>query len=188
MALYFSETVAAALAGETIGLAVLGRFSFVEGERRLWLGQGRITAGGETWDGLGEFVSMSSLSSGAGDVAAPVTFSLSGVDEEIHALAVAGGQTVRGRAVAISLQFYNHAMVALDSPVVFWTGKMDRITAEGDLQSRSVSLICEGLFTNRSKPVAGLLSDRDQQARFPGDKGLQFVNSLIYKAVKWPAF
>jgi len=186
MPIYFSNTVEAALRGDTIGLAVLGRFDFVEGQRRLWMGHGPITLGDEVWDGLGEFVAMSAISSSMGDAATPVTFTLSGIDDRIYALAVAGAATIRGRQATVYLQFFDDATRRpLDLPAAVWVGRMDRLTADADVSSRSVSLVCENLFSNRSKPPAGLYTSRDQRARHPNDGGLDFVNSLVMKTVKW---
>jgi hypothetical protein len=183
---YFSEAIAAALKGEAVGLAILGDFDFADGSMRLWLGDGVLDAGGHQWSGIGQWGGISSITSGAGDAAVPVTFTLSGVDEDI-ALKVSAGPSVRGRKVTISLQFFDGATMApLDAPVLFWTGRMDLVSTEFDATSSVVTVTAEGGFVKRSKARAGLLTDRDQQARFPGDLGLEFVPSVINKQVKWP--
>lgn len=187
MALFFAETIRAAAAEEVVGLALLVRLGFLEGEKRLWSGPGEITLGGEVWQSVGEFGSISTMSSGPGDAASSVTFTLSGIDEQIYALATAGATTIKGRPAEVSLQFAGAGGVLLDSPAVIWIGRMSRMSADADAQIRSVNLICENRFTNRSKPPAGLYTDRDQQARFPGDLGLSFAASLIFKAVNWPS-
>lgn len=187
MSLFFPATVRAALAGETIGLCVLARLGFVEGERRVFMGHGRLELGGETWSGLGEFVTLSQIAGGLGDAARPLTFTLSGVDDQIIALAIAGGTTIRGRPATVYLQFFAPGDGRpLDSMFAIFAGRMSRLTASLSAAQRSVSLIVENRLVHRAKPAAGLYSDRDQNIRSPGDRGLEFVNSLLSKAVPWP--
>lgn len=188
MAAFFGETVAAHLASERIGLAFLVRLGFIEGEIRLWNGSGDIIAGGETWSGIGKLGGISSISSGGGDVAALVTLTLSGIDDEITAR-TAPSADIRGRPVKIYLQFFaGDTGKPLDDPSVVWSGSMDLISVDQDATSNVISLACEGLFTNRSKPPAGMLTDMDQKARSPTDRGLEFVTAVANASIPWPSY
>lgn len=188
MTLFFPNTVQAALRKQAVGAAFLGRLDFPGGEKRLWLGSGRVNYGGEWWEGTGELVSLSSIASGAADAALPVTFTLSGVDDDIYALAISADPSeIRGRAATLYIQFFSPAtMRPYDDPVAIWSGTMDRMTATRSVEARSVSLICEGLFADRSRSPNGLYTDRDQQARSPGDLFFQYVATRVNRTVQWP--
>lgn len=186
MALYFSEAVQAAIDGETLGVALLTRLDFVEGERRLFLGSGSIEIDGELWSGLGEMAKIGAVNGGFGDTADAFTMTLSGVDPQIEALCASAAATIQGRRDTQYLQFFHADGKPIESPVVIRIGTMDRMEVDGDATTATVTAVSEDLFVNRSKPPAGTLSDADQQARFPGDLGCEFVNTLIYKDINWP--
>jgi hypothetical protein len=51
-----------------------------------------------------------------------------------------------------------------------------------------VSLTAENMFYGRSRPPYGRNTDRDQQARSPGDKFFGFVSSLVQKTITYPDY
>ena len=64
-------------------------------------------------------------------------------------------------------------------------------TASFELQGpdkRSISVDAESLFSLRSRPPFSQYTDTDQKARFPGDRGFEFVPGLVNKIVTWPDF
>lgn len=186
MALYFSEAVAAYLAGKSITLAFLARLDFPGAEGRYWMGHGNIELGGEIWQGLGEFVSLSGLTRALNDVAVPLTLTLSGVDDAVVALAHRDAADLQARAAVIYLQPFTDAAMPLGAPVAIWTGSMDRLEFSGDVGSQSLSLVCEGLFTTRARAAFALMSDINQQRLHPGDTFFEHVAGVIEKRIAWP--
>lgn len=186
MALFFTETVAAYLAGKSITLAFLSRLDFPDAEARYWMGHGDIELAGEIWQGLGQFVAISGLTRALNDVAVPLTFTLSGVDDAVVALASRDAADLQARAAVVYLQPFTDAGTPLDAPVAIWTGSMDRIEFSGDLANQSLSLVCEGLFTTRARAAFALMSDINQQRLHPGDRFFEHVAGVIEKRVQWP--
>lgn len=186
MSLFFAAAALAAMQGDSLTLAILGRFAFPAAEKRYWLGRGIIELGGESWLGTGELVSLSALTQSMQDIAVPITFKLSGVDDEIAALAAAEANEIKGRAVTLYMQFFGSDLKPLDTPAAIWSGSMDRLEFDGAVDAQSFTLVCEGLFTNRSKAPFSLLTDLDQRKLYPGDKGLQHVAGLQEKLISWP--
>jgi hypothetical protein len=194
----FSATVDAYLAGRSVGVAPLVFMDFVEAPRRWWAGFGTLpTLDGNSWQGTGSLITIDGLQEDVGTVATPMTFTLSGVDAEIVTLARNASSRVKGRRVVVYLQFFDitsdNAGVApwapLDQPDAIKVGVMDqmRVIAEGP-SSRSIIVTAEGLWTGRNRPSFGLYTDRDQKARFPGDRGLEQVSDLVNKTIRWPIF
>lgn len=186
---YFPEATAAQLDGETVLFGILVRFDFTTAPRNLWLGSGRLLAGGEFWDGLGELGSISGLESAIGGTAPVATFSLSGVDAALVPAALDSAHEVKGREVVVYVQFFGADSQALDDPFSVYVGTLDvmRIKAQG-AGLRTIEVTAETLFARRAMPPWGYLTDRDQQRLFPGDLGLEFVALMISKTVTWPSF
>ncbi|GAB6842383.1 hypothetical protein HNR00_003591 [Methylorubrum rhodinum] len=190
---FLTATQAAVAAGRTVRLAVLAYFDFADGPGRYWLyGAGPLVTGdGQTWDGTGTLAQIDGLDVPVGTTAPKATFTMSGVSARIAALARSQSANVRGRDVRVLVQFYveatGGAIVRLDDPIEVWSGEMDVMSydALGNGQF-SVSVSAEGPWTARNKPPFGFLTDTDQQARFPGDRGLELVASLPGKAINWP--
>lgn len=183
----YSDTIAAALQQRAIGHVLLGRFGFPDGERLLHNGSGVLRLDGEDWHGLGAWGGVSPIATGIGDAATQVSFTLSGVDEQIISLAAQGSDAVRGGEVTLYERFFDaETRAPLDTTQFLGMWFMDRIEIALEERARSVTLICEGYFTSRSKPPAGMLSHIDQQHLFPGDKGLEFQAKTVNKSIAWP--
>jgi hypothetical protein len=186
---FFNETIAAVAAARTVRAALLVFFDFEGDPKRVWAGPGIITAGGYTWDGLGEFGTIDGLEQAIGVVAPQTTFTLSGVSPDIVALARNQSDLVKGRDVTVYIQFFDENWQPLDEMYAVWSGILDQMkySAIGPIQ-RTVTVTAEGLWTNRRRPVWGLYTDRDQNQRFPGDRGLEQVSDLVNKTIHWPEF
>lgn len=185
----FSELQKAAMAGKVVHLVNLVEFDFAEGVRRVWNGMGTLDLDGYEWLGTGELGSISSIKFGYNDDAEQVTFALSGVDQGFVTLA-RSGDSVRGRDVTVYGLFLNvETMQPLGSKWVVRQLIMDTIGygAKGPSE-RKISLTAETIWTTRNLAAFAYWSDRDQQARFPGDLGCQFIPRLKLKKASWPTF
>lgn len=194
---FFPNTVAAYLGGRTIAGALLVHMDFATTPRRWWTGFGDLDAGGYTWQGTGELIQIDGLESPIGTVAPKTTFSLSGIDATIVSLARNASDRVKDRRSKVYVQFFditpNDASVQpwslLDEPFALSTWLMDQMvySAQGPGQ-RSISLTAESLWTNRRRPAYGLFTDRDQNKRFSGDRGLEQIAYLVQKTIRWPVY
>jgi hypothetical protein len=194
---FFPSTISAKLAGREIGASLLVHMDFREQPRRFWTGFGTLSAGGHEWLGTGEMISIDGLDQPLGTVAPKTTFQLSGIDPGLVTLARQASDRVKDRRCTVYIQFFditpNDAGVQpwslLDEPYAVWSGIMDQLTyaAQGPSE-RSITLTAESIWTNRRRPAYGLYTDRDQNARFPGDRGLEQVPNLVQKTIRWPVF
>lgn len=187
---FFSETLAAHLAGREIGAALLVHMDFRGNERRWWTGNGDVTLGGHDWRGTGTLIQIQGLEQPVGTSAPKTTFSISGVDATAVQMARQASDQVKDRRVRVFINFWDVTDWApLDSPYALWTGRMDQMSYSADGPSqRSISLTAETLWVNRRLPPYGLFTDRDQNARFPGDRGLEQVVNLVAKTSRWPVY
>ncbi len=192
---FFSETVKAAMDGRGVGASLLVFMDFKDAPRRWWTGFGMLDAGGYEWTGLGKFVSVDGLGWQVGTAAPEATFTVSGVDADIVAQVRAASDRVRGRRVVVFVQFFHVSPTdagdqvhsALDAPYAVWSGKMDQVQFSASGPSlRTITVTAETLWAGRNRPRYGLYTDRDQNGRFPGDRGLEQVTSLVSKTIRWP--
>ena len=163
-----------------IGQAVLVHMDFRDTPKRWWTGFGDLQVNGHLWQGLGDLIGISPISSSYQVSAKQVTFEVAATPEML-ALALAAKDRVRDRSVTVYLQLFamEDAEGAdrgqpIGSPMALYSGSMQRMPwkASGPTQ-RSISIECEGIFLRRNLPPRGRWTDSDQKARYPGDRGLE---------------
>lgn len=198
----FPETIATALGGGKVELAPLVLFDFATQPMRLWRGHGKLsTKDGNTWSGLGELGSIGGIAQAINGEAPEMSFTLNGVDAKTLLLARDEFATeARDRMVKVYLQFFGEPdkndpdnQRPLDNPFAVAAGRMLKpvftFARDGeDGEERSIGVTAESIFSLRSRPRFSMYTDSDQQHRFPGDKGFQFVAQLLGKEVTWPDY
>ena len=180
-------TIAGAVSAPVVRASLLADLEFADDPRRYWLGFGPLLAGGVYWEGTAGLARISGLSAPIGTTAQQVTFSLSGVDARTVALAKSQSARVKGRPATVFLQLFDPDWQTLGDPIHLWSGAMDLMTyriAGGGLYE--VSLSAESIWAGRRKPAFGFYTDADQQARHPGDRGLEQIAGLAGKTINWP--
>lgn len=184
---FFPNTVAAALSGRVVRASTLVFLDFEDEPMRLWLGFGMLSAGGHLWSGLGEFGAVSGIESPIGGTAPETTLTLSGVKPEQVLIALDAEGRVKGRAAIIYMQFFDENWQVLDQPYAIMSGTMDQMTISApDMETRRIEVSVEWLFTRRSIPPFGFLSDHDQKSLYPGDRGVEQVVLMQNKSTTWP--
>lgn len=200
---YFPETIARSLAGGKVECSTLVLFDFTSQPMRLWTGGYTLrTNDGETWQNIGSLGDVTGLEQAINGEAPEATFVLSGIDAQVMRLARDEfAAEVRGRSARAFIQFFGVADVGdpdnqrpLDRPYPVWWGKLlvptfdfPPIAADGSAE-RSISITAESLFSLRSRPKYSMNTDRDQQARFSGDKGFEFAPALVHMVLTWPDY
>lgn len=179
------EVVSELAAGHRVACAVLFEFEFTSGTQRYWDGHGYLTADGQDWLGFGQMGSVSGLEQSRGMSAPQTTFKLSGVDDNLIAIAVNSASEVTGNPCTVFLQFLSSVGVSLDDPIAIWAGTMDTLTFQAGVKDQAITLTAETLFVDRVRAPWGLWTDTDQRARWPLDRGFEFVASLLFKTVNW---
>ncbi|MFC0201467.1 hypothetical protein [Paracoccus rhizosphaerae] len=165
-----------------IGQAALVFMDFRDAPKCWWTGFGDLDAAGHRWQGLGDLISVSPISTSYQVSAQKLTFQLAATQEMI-ALALDARHRVRDRTVTVYLQMFAMDGQAvggvengqpLGSPLSLFNGAMQKIAwaAEGST-SRQLTLDCKGVFFRRNSAPRGRWTDSDQKARHPGDRGFE---------------
>jgi hypothetical protein len=185
----FTDTIKTAMAGNTVRAALLFEFLFKSSTERVWPGVYPITAGGHSWRGAGVVLSADGLGARADMAAVTTTINISGVDSNLVTIAKNSASEAKNYPANIYLQFFDVNWQTLDDPVLVKSVIMDVVTyAAVGVDKRNITVSAEDVFVARNYAPYAYYTDRDQNKRFPGDRGLELIGSLVYKVVTWPDF
>ncbi|MGX9144974.1 hypothetical protein [Mesorhizobium sp. 128a] len=186
------------LAASTVRVSLLVRFDFASGVERAWNGYTELTTlDGNTWlpmRGIGQIEGLGLSGSGASD---SVTISVDGLSDQalpFLAKALENTPSVDQQLATIYLQLFGEDWAPVGYPIAIFHGfmqppKISRTEMSGlDGAVQSIAITAENAFFNRSRPKWGRYTDRDQQARSPGDKFFGFVSSILIKTITYPDY
>lgn len=189
----FEPAIQEQLAGRLVRCDALVEFRFVSETVRVWNGFGPLqTIDGRVWSGLAEMGRISGLAQAINGKAPAQSFTLSGVDSTFAAKARADSAEYENRPVLVYLQFFDEKWACLGAPVALSFRFMGQITAsmsQGDNGPvYAVTITAETPFTNRRRPSHAYNTDRDQQSRHPGDRGMERAAGIDNKQITFPDY
>ncbi|MER9135110.1 hypothetical protein NKI20_02205 [Mesorhizobium sp. M0830] len=194
---FFTSDQLALLTASRVFCSLLVKFDFQSGAEYAWNGNTALLTGGNTYlpmHGMGTIDGLGLSGNGASD---NVTVSVDGLpDQALGFLAKALEDTpsVDQQLMTIYLQLFDSEWQNVGGPLPLWWGfmqppRVSRTEMQGtDGAVQSISIVAENAFFNRSRPSYGRFTDRDQQARSPGDKFFGFVSSILVKTVTYPDY
>lgn len=189
----FSETVEASLSGAKIKAAFLVEMQFSSETMRLSNRNADLkTLDSRVWRGLRGLGAISGLERAVAGTAPQAIFSLSGVAQDVQAEEQGDPSDYVNQPIGVSIQFFRDNWSLLDNPYAIWGGTMQTVQDtfawdDGNKAWTSVcSLTAESWFIGRSRPPYAFYSHNDQQLRFAGDLGLQYMSALQNMVTRWP--
>lgn len=164
---------------------VFVQFEFASETTRVWSGVGSIDWAGETWEGLGELGKISLIEETTDLRIAGVVFELSGVDSDLIAVSMDKSE-YRRRPVAVWMGFTTDDMrtVVVD-PFQVWDGRLDKMTVQ-DGPTATIQVTSEHHLADLERSRARRYTEADQQAAYPDDKGLEFIEAIQDQTLEWP--
>lgn len=197
------QSVIDSLGGETIRRALLLEMKFKSGPVYVsdWNVPFRDSLLGREWQGLGDLVGIGNVT--GGDTLAPYREYVLGIPakmlegEGIGRIPelIGNRDEFVGREANLYMQMFdaerldeNGMPVILGNPFAIDLGLMDRVEASWSPGVAVLKMTVEGMMARKGAPIYGLLTNRDQRRRHPGDKGLRFVPEVMSKSVKWLDF
>lgn len=194
---FFTTEQLTLLTASRVYCAFLVKFDWASGPQYAWNGHTELTVNGNTYlpmRGMGNIEGLGLSGTGASD---SVTISVDGLpDQALAFLAKALEDTplIDQQLVTVYLQLFDSEWQTVGNPIpIFWgfaqPPKVSRTEMQGTEGAvQSIQIVAENAFFNRSRPPYGRYTDRDQQARSPGDKFFGFVSSILMKVVTYPDF
>lgn len=187
-----SSSTNTALQQSNVPLIVFVELDFPSGMLRLCNASHDVVWNAYTWVGLGNIASIEGVSESDRNESKGVVLTLSGVPSSNLALAfVDNTQGRTGRIYAAPLQ-----EVANPAPGVpgfqfsevrtVFVGRMDAMTITDGGDSATVRIPLEDRRADLRRARVSYYNTVDQQAKYPGDLGFQYVDSLVSdKKIKW---
>jgi hypothetical protein len=173
---FFDTTQKALSQGLSVFYGELFDVGFTSGVGYYWDGFGPLVAYSHTYLGAANVVARSEIPVGIDDEAGDLTLTMSGVDATILNMVRASEAEIYGRALVIWGQFFGEDLQPSGARWQIFSGIMDVPTySVGAFDARSIVIPCEGEWTDRNAARHSLFSDKDQKARFAGDRGLEYV-------------
>lgn len=172
-----------AISSQKIRPAIFVEAHFTSGPAYMWTGVGTLSWNGHDWLGVGSLGSVSTIEEGTSVEAKGITLSLSGIDATLLTGILQEFQV--GLPCIVYLGMFDSSLALIDDPLISWAGRMDQPTVEMDGTTASISINCENRMVEMNVAVDRRLTNEDQQRDNPGDRGLEFVNSLQETVLYW---
>jgi hypothetical protein len=146
-----------------------------------------VTVFGQTWQGTGNLGSIGALHESEDGAEEKLTLSLSPVDLGTRALALGNPSDYQDRPVRVWVGMVDAQTFQLSgAPVLRFVGVMDQLKVERDGSTGSISLDCRtASYDVRSNPAALRLNHVQHQSRHPGERGFEYLTSLIGNPAVW---
>ena len=151
---------------------------------------GTLTWGGNHWQGVGLFGSISPADEQSELARTPITLTLSGVptndpDASSVILAALLNEHYQGRQATVYSGYLDLTTRQLvDDPFIRYRGRMDTPSFEQG-ETLAVQLTVESRFAAWDRPQERRYNNADQISRYPGDRGLEFVEQAVEKQIFW---
>ena len=160
---------------------------FSTGTLRFWNGYGDLTmtAGGSsnTFTGLGDLMGVSAIAESDQVEAIGASLSLTGIKSSFISTALTGNYTNRNASIFLGV-FDTSKSVIADVYTLF-KGKMDIMKIDEGPESATITLNLENRLIALDRALNRRFTHEDQQERFSGDLGLEFVPDLQDKEIIW---
>ena len=183
------EVIDRQMRGEPIAMAVLLEASFKSETKYLWNGVGPISISGKEWQGVGDILSISPVRRGENGQADPFEVEIFATPEILQLGISEFDAEGRDQPLSVYLQFFGATdQLPIGSRWQIRRGVMRGAALLFSSQERTFTIACDTITSTRGRPAYGQLTDRDQMARYPGDRGLEFVAELDGSEVEWPKF
>ena len=173
-----SSALRTATEAGTVYPFLLCEINFAGGVQYIWSGAGNLSWDSKTWQGVGDYGSISTVSESANLDAGGVRHSLSGVAAAnlVNVLS----DDFQGRDIT---DYFGCLDAAIDGniivdPIVIWKGKMDVGYIDEGAEASIVTITSESDFYTINRPRSRRMTDGDQQSVHSGDKFFEFTESV----------
>jgi hypothetical protein len=177
-----AAATATASQAETNAPIALVKLEFDSGDVLLHTWLGDVSYNGDTYTGAGGLGFIGPIDEDADLTRNTMEIGLRGIPADIISIAL--GEQYQGRPATVYMGYLDTSTTQLVGTPVTFTGKMDYPTVRLGKECE-VRLAIEDEFAVLDKPKARRYNNADQQGRYPGDLGLEFVEQTTEKQIYW---
>lgn len=174
-------------AGDVYGELMLVELQLRSGTARYTTWPVSVPALGQTWQGVGNLGKVSPLHESEDGGEEKLTLTFSPVDLGTRALSLGDPGDYQDRPVRIWVGMVDpQSMTIAGTPVLRFTGVMDQLKLERKGTTGTISMNCRtASYDVRSNPAALRMNNVQHQARFPTERGFEYLTSLIGNEAVW---
>ena len=177
-------TLSAETEKQVVRPILLAEFDFDETVDRAWSGIGQLDWNGEVWYGAGNLGKVSTVEETTELKATGASFQLSGVPADL--ITKVSTAKIQGHKARMYLGFIDEDFTSLIAdPFLVFDGLMDTIEISDGGDTATITLTAESRLRDLERVRTRRYTDADQQSRYPGDKGLEYVPSMQDKKIVW---
>lgn len=137
---------------------------------------------GYTWLGIGMLGGIEPIQEQASLEAIGVNLTLAGVPADLIAITL--GEQYQGKPCQIWFAPLRDDLQLAVQPMRIFAGRMDTMGTEvGD--TATITLSAESRMVSWDKARVRRFNNEDQQSRYPGDRGFEFVAQMVEKQLVW---
>ncbi|MBB1601585.1 hypothetical protein [Variovorax sp. UMC13] len=146
-----------------------------------------VTVMGQTWKGVGSLGQIGQLHESEDGAEEKLSLGLSLVDIGTRSIALGSPNEYKDRPMRLWVALLDANTHQLSGePVLRFAGVMDQAKIVRDGSSGSISLDCRtASYDVRSNPAALRMNQAQHQARRPGERGFEYLTSLIGNPSVW---
>ena len=163
--------------------AIFVQATMASGTVYLWSGLGNIAWNGQTWQGVGSLLNISTVEEKAEVRATGISITLSDIDSTL--LTDVLGEFQLCGPVTVFLGAFSAPGTLIANPITVWSGLLDQPTIDVSADTASISINCESRLIEMNVAVDRRYTDQEQQLDHPGDLGFSFVNSIQDQPIYW---
>ena len=161
---------------------LLVELDFASGTVYAHSGAGNFVWNGNTYLGIGRLGKVSEIEETEALQANAIKLELSGVDPADVSISL--NEEYQGRPARLYIAYLDENYALTGAPVGPFSGQMD--TMDGEMGKVStITLTVESRLVDWMRARTRRYTDADQQAEYPGDKGLEYVSHMAEKEVVW---
>ncbi len=175
-------SVAAASQEEVVRPVVLARLDFAGGVVAANSGNINIDYAGDTYLGVGALGGISAVREASESQPYSINLSLTGIESSYISIALNEHYQGRDARIYVGLLDSDHQLI--DNPVLIFRGRMDTMDITMG-KTASIDLKVQSRMVDWDRPRVQRYNNEDQIARYPDDKGLEFVPQMVEKTIIW---
>ncbi|MEJ1935886.1 hypothetical protein WDZ92_37300 [Nostoc sp. NIES-2111] len=183
----------ALLASDAAGVIFLVDLEFTSGTYCFSTHNVTLTLDGKTYIATGNLSTVGEIQESQETDAQTLTLGLSIANQALLAACMGNVEGYRGRQARVYMQLLDRAHRPVGSPKLRFAGEMepvkvprDKPPQEGGNVGGRIELPISRAGMSRARNSEGLrLTDEQQKAEFPGDRGLEYVRPLIERPAQW---
>jgi len=133
--------------------------------------------------GVGDLGEISTVSEKGDIESTSITVGLTGVPSTFISTAL--NEDYQGRSGKLWLGFIDSAGVLIVDPTLIFSGRMDTMPIVIGGNDNKVQITIESRLSDLFRPRIRRYNNADQQERYTGDKGMEFVEQMVEKELIW---